>query len=39
MTSIPNKTKPHAPAEVPLLGDVAVAEVIDADSLLTQETE
>jgi Ulp1 family protease len=39
MTSIPNQTKPHAPAEVPLLGDVAVAEVIDVDSLLTQETE
>jgi len=39
MTSIPNQTKPHVPAEVPVLGDVAVAEVIDVDSLLTQETE
>jgi hypothetical protein len=39
MTSIPNKTKPNAPAEVPALGDAAVAEVIDVDSLLTQETE
>jgi hypothetical protein len=37
MTSIPNWTKPHAPAEVPTLGKWAVAEVIDANSLLTQD--